>query len=70
MKQKRVISFLLILILSFSFINPIFSYVYAEEEENSVQTRQSNFLNYWANSDGIVLSSKNLTTTDYYTLYV
>ena len=43
MKQKRVISFLLILILSFSFINPIFSYVYAEDA-TSVQTTQSNII--------------------------
>lgn len=68
--KNRIISlsilFVLIINLFCSSVIPVF----AEEGSDSASSRQNSFLNFYADSDGMVLDSNNLTSTDYYTLAV
>lgn len=67
-KQKGIIKILcgiLVFLIIFQCIMPIV--VFAVEGENAQQT-QANFLDFYNNSDNIILEAKNLTSQDYYVL--
>ncbi len=68
--KSRIISISLLFVLIMNLICSSVIPVFAEEPTESASSRQNSFLNFYADSDGMILDSQNLSSTDYYTLAV